>query len=311
MFKSNLFFLRRLFPLLFFLLILSCGKGKEEEILGSSSNPIKIYFTPSIDAGAIASNSAEFLKFLEEETKYYFKSGIPSSYITVVEALGSKRADVAVMNSFGYLLAHQKYGAEARITVIRNGHKFYKGQIIAHIDSGINKIEDIQGKRFAFTDSSSTSGYLFPMKILKEHGVEPGNTVFGMKHDNVVTMVYQRQVDAGATFHSPPDENGNIKDARSLVLTQFPDAAEKIKIIAVTEDIMNDPFVFRKDLPGEITEKVIAAILKFMDTEAGKKVFKTIYGVDGVVRSSDADYDGLRKMVEINKIDPAELLRKK
>jgi phosphonate transport system substrate-binding protein len=308
---SNSFLLRRLFPLFFILLILSCGKGKEEEILGSRSNPIKIYFTPSVDAGTITSNSSEFLRFLEEETGYYFKSGIPASYITVVEALGSQRADIAVMNSFGYLMAHQKFGAEAKITVIRNGEKFYRGQIIAHVDSGIEKIEDIAGKRFAFTDSSSTSGYLFPLKILKEHQTEPGNTVFAMKHDNVVTMVYQGQVDAGATFYSPPDENGNIRDARSLVSTQFPDVADKVKIIATTEEILNDPFVFRKGLPDEITEKVIAAIFKFLDTEAGKRVFKKIYGVDGIVKSSDADYDGLRKMVEINQIDPTELLQKK
>ena len=31
--------------------------------LGSKNNPVKIYFTPSVDADSIASNSKDFIKF--------------------------------------------------------------------------------------------------------------------------------------------------------------------------------------------------------------------------------------------------------
>lgn len=281
-------------------LFVSC---QNEDKLGTLNNPVKLYFTPSVDAETIASNSQEFIKFLEAETGLIFKTGIPTNYIAVVEAFGSKRADIAVMNSFGYILSHSKYGATAKLRVLRYGHDYYQGQIIAHVDSGINSVKDIQGKKFAFTDPSSTSGYMFPLKILKDNNVEVSNQTFGIKHDNVVTMVYQKQVDAGATYYSAPKMNDKgeiikIRDARARVKTQFPDVEDKVKIIQITEKIPNDPFVFRKDLDEEVTMKFIKAVKKFISTDAGRQAFKNIYSVEGIVDTTDADYDGLRSMIK-------------
>ena len=286
--------------------LVSCMK---EDVLGSKNNPVKLYFTPSVDSDTIASNSTDFLKFLEKETGLVFKTGIPTNYIAVVEAFGSKRADIGVMNSFGYIMANTKYGAEAKLRGIRYGHDYYQGQIIAHVDSGIKSISDLEGKKFAFTDPSSTSGYMFPLKIMKDAKVNPSNTTFAIKHDNVVTMVYQKQVDAGATYYSAPSSSGEIRDARSRVKTQFPDVEDKVKIITTTEKIPNDPFVFRKDLPKEITTKFIAALKKYIATEAGKTVFKNIYSVDGIIETSDADYDGLRGMIKSVNIDIEKQLK--
>ncbi|MDD0853114.1 phosphate/phosphite/phosphonate ABC transporter substrate-binding protein [Halobacteriovorax sp. GB3] len=285
----------------------SCQK---DEKLGSQGNPIKLYFTPSVDADTIASNSTEFLMFLEKETGYFFKSGIPTNYIAVVEAFGSERADIAVMNSFGYLMANEKYGAEAKLKVLRYGHDYYQGQIIAHVDSGINSVADLEGKKFAFTDPSSTSGYMFPLKILKDNEVKLGNQTFAIKHDNVVTMIYQKQVDAGATYYSAASETGEIRDARARVKTQFPDVEDKVKIITTTEKIPNDPFVFRKGLDKEVTTKFIAAVKKFIATKEGKDIFTNIYSVEGLVDTNDQEYDGLRGMIKALNLKTADLLKK-
>lgn len=280
-----------------------------DDKLGSKNNPVKLYFTPSVDSDTIASNSTDFLKFLEKETGLVFKTGIPTNYVAVVEAFGSKRADIGVMNSFGYIMANTKYGAQAKLRVIRYGHDYYQGQIIAHVDSGIKSIADLEGKKFAFTDPSSTSGYMFPLKIMKDAKVNPSNTTFAIKHDNVVTMVYQKQVDAGATYYSAPSSSGEIRDARSRVKTQFPDVESKVKIITTTEKIPNDPFVFRKDLPAEITTKFIAALKKYIATEAGKTVFRNIYSVDGIIETTDEDYNGLREMIKSVDIDLEKQLK--
>lgn len=292
-----------------FLLVLVLIFGCQNDApLGTKDNPVKLYFTPSVDADTIATNSRDFIDFLEKETGLIFKTGIPTNYVAVVEAFGSKRADIGVMNSFGYLMANSKYGAEAKLRVLRYGHDYYQGQILAHVDSGINEVKDLQGKKMAFVDPSSTSGYMFPLKIMKDAGIEPGNTTFANKHDNVVIMIYQKQVEAGATYYSAPSDDGKIRDARARVKTQFPDVEEKVKIITTTDKIPNDPFVFRKDLPQEITQKFIAAVKKFVSTEEGKANFKRIYSVEGVVDTSDKDYDSLRNMVKAINLDTASLV---
>ncbi|TDJ08659.1 MAG: phosphate/phosphite/phosphonate ABC transporter substrate-binding protein [Deltaproteobacteria bacterium] len=291
---------------IFLFLLSGCLKEKQ---LGSIENPIKLFFTPSINSGIITENSKVFLKYLEEETGLFFTTKVPTSYIAVVESFGSKRADIGIMNSFGYILANEKYGATAELKIIRYGVDFYRGQIVAHVNSGIKKIKDIQGKNFAFTDASSASGYMFPLKILMDNNVKPGNTVFAIKHDNVISMIYQGQVQAGSTFYSAPSADGTVNDARRLVLTQFPDVLEKIKIIAITDKIPNDPFVFRKDLPIDIKKKFKDALFKFLKSKKGQDIFFNIYNFKGVVPTVDSDYDNLRDVIKTIKMDLDGLIK--
>jgi len=279
-----------------------------EEKLGSRDNPVKIYFTPSVDQNTIATNSDHFLKFMEKETGLYFKSAVPASYVAVVEAFGSSRADIAVMNSFGYILANTRYGAEAKLKALRHGKDYYSGAIFVNNSANIKSLKDLNGKKFAFTDSSSTSGYLFPLKIMNDAKVKLGNTTFAIKHDNVITMVYQGQVDAGAAFYSDAFD-GKIKDARERVMTQFPDVEKKVSVLKITDKIPNDPFVFRKGMDKALTDKIIAGINKYLSTEEGKNTFKTIYAVDGVVPATNKDYDSLRKVLKATNTDAATLFK--
>lgn len=278
----------------------ACTKNSAE--LGTEKNPIKFHFVPSVDAKVIESNSKIFKDYLEKETGYKYEITIPQSYIAVVEAFGTKRADIAAINSFGYLLANQKYGTEARITVLRYGLSTYQSMFVAKADSKIKTIEDLKDKKVAFVDPASTSGYILPLKNLNDKNIKPKETVFALKHDNVISMVYQGQVDAGAAFYSPThkDDKGveQIEDARRLVKTQYPDVEKKIAIIGLSEAIPNDPFIFRKDLPEEMKNKIVDAMLKFVETDEGKAAFKAIYGVTGLKKATDADYEVSRAMLK-------------
>ncbi|MGZ3743550.1 MAG: phosphate/phosphite/phosphonate ABC transporter substrate-binding protein [Pseudobdellovibrionaceae bacterium] len=287
--------------------------GKKAE-LGTVDNPIKVHFVPSVDAKVIEDGSKLFKAFLEKTTPYKYEISMPQSFVAVVEAFGTKRADVAAINTFGYVLAHDKYGAEARMTVIRNGSSTYQSQFIAKADGPIKSIADLAGKKVAFVDPSSTSGYLLPLKTLKTKKIEPKETVFAMKHDSVVSMVYQGQVDGGATFYSAPskDEKGqeHLEDARRLVLTQYPDVEKKIKILELSEPIPNDPIIFRKDMPEEMKGKIVEAIFAFVATAEGKEAFNKIYGVTEFKKSTDADYEPVRKMLNDLGKNAADLMKK-
>jgi phosphonate transport system substrate-binding protein len=288
-----------LLPIIIFIIVITV-RQLDSGRLGTKSNPVKLYFTPSVDAKRISLNAQELLTFLEKETGYSFVTAFPSSYIAVVEAFGTNKADIASINTFSYLMAHDLYGAEARLRIVRDGGETsYSGQFITRTDSGIDSLPDINGKSFAYVDPSSTSGYILPKSILAKRGIKPSETVFGMRHDNVVTMVYQKQVAAGATYYAPPDHRtGRILDARMRVIQQFPDVAEKIKIIGFTDRIPNDPFVFRKDMPEKMKEKIIAALIKFVNTKEGQDILYEIYDIRGLIPTKDSDYDGLRKMMK-------------
>ena len=294
--------------------VLFSGCTKKAAELGTAENPVKLHFVPSVDAKVIEDNSKKFQEFLEKNTPYKYEVTIPQSFIAVVEAFGTKRADVAAINTRGYVIAHEKYGAEAKLTVVRNGSSTYQSQFIAKAGGPIKKLEDLAGKKVAFVEPASTSGYLLPLKTLKEKKIEPKETVFAGKHDNVVSMVYQGQVDAGATFYSPPskDDKGveKIEDARRLVLTQYPDVEKKVVIISLSEPITNDPIMFRKDMPEEMKNKIVEAMVAFVATPEGKEAFKAIYGVTEVKKATDADYEAVRVMIKSLEKETADLIQK-
>ena len=155
-------------------LIFSAACTRKKAELGTEDNPIKFFLVPSVDAKLLESSGEQIRIKLESLTPYKYKFAVPSSYVAVVEAFGTNRADVASINTFGYLMAHERYGVEARITFLRNELDTYQAQIIARADGSIHSIQDLNGKKFAYVDPSSTSGYLMPAKLFLDNKIKPG-----------------------------------------------------------------------------------------------------------------------------------------
>ncbi len=268
----------------------SCTQSKE---IGSAKNPLKFYLVPAQDMMTLQESGKILKKYLETELDMHVSVELPTSYIAVIEAFGSKRADAAILNTFGYILAHEKYGAVAKLRLVNRGRDEYYGQIIAHKD-GPKSIKELNNKKFAFVDPASTSGYLLPTRLFKQENIKLKEHVFAGHHDSVVMAVYQRKVDAGATFYTPPDEDGTPKDARWIVRAQYPDVFEKIKILKLTGPIPNDPLTLRKDLPEELKIKIVNALKKYIKTDEGKKVLMDMYHITDFKEANDKDYDTIR-----------------
>ena len=280
---------------------------------GSKANPIRLMLTPSTDAHAIVRDGDKLAQFLFEATGLHVEVSVPNYYITVVEAFGTGRADMAIMNTFSYLLAHAKYGAQASLRVTRrNGELSYRGEFIVRSDAGIDSLSQLAGKTMAYVDPSSTSGYIYPKEMLRRIGVKPREDMFANGHNQVVTKVYQGDVDAGAVYYSSPDTvTGEQLDARAKVLTEYPDVYEKVKVLALTDEVPNDPVVTRKGLPEDVRLQLIAALLKFQSTAEGKRALMTIASIEGFVPTTDAEYQGVRELVARYGVDVEGTLKKK
>ena len=303
----------------------ACGPAAP---VGAQERPFTMYFVPSVEADTIATNAEELREFVEEyvgealygdPSAFHVETAIPTSYVAVVEAFGTGRADFAALNTFSYILAKDVKGYDVRalVSIVRGeGERSYKGQVIVRADSGIETLADLDGKKFAFTDPASTAGYLLPSKLLRDNGIEPAETTFAMKHDNVVSQVYQGQVDAGATYYSPPhteERDGEtvevIRDARARVLTQYPDVAEKVRILGFTEETPNEPWVMRGDVyddptrQSELEVAVRDALLAFAVTPGGLEALDALYDVTGLVAVDDTVYEDIRRIVREQGLD--------
>ncbi len=275
--------------------LLNSGCTVSSEV-GTQKNPVKLFLIPGQDAQVLEDNGKKVTEFLQKKTHLFFDIKVPTSYIAVVEAFGSKKADVAIMNTFGYILAHEKYGAEAKLMGIHFGQRSYQGQIITR-KGHLKSFEDLNGKKFAYVDPASTSGFLMPTELMRKKNIKPKEFIFAGKHDTVVSMVYNKQVDAGATFYTPEKE-GKPQDARKLVLTQYPDVFEKIEILKLTDPIPNDPIVFRGELAPEIKNKIKEGLIEYLKTTEGQDTFMKLYNMNGVISVDDTHYDEIRNTLK-------------
>ncbi len=268
--------------------------------LGSSANPIKIYLTPTADSRFLEERFKGLKDYLEKNTGLKFSITVPKTNSETIESFGTNNVDVATMTTFAYGKAHDKFSAQARLTVIRQGSTTFQSEFITRAGSKIKKLEDIAGKKIAFVDTSSMSGYLLPMKTLKDKKITPQEIIFAQKHEQVVSLVYQGLVDVGATFYSPPskDEKNNVQleDARRLVRTQYPDVDKKVLVVSLTEPIPNEPIVFRKEIPEALKIQITNAFITFIGTADGKKAFHDVYGVSDFKSATDTDYLAVRMM---------------
>src|SRR3954447_9942193 len=140
--------------------------------LGSAATPLKMAFVPSADSQKVLGSGQPLSDLLTRFTGLTFQVSVPTSYAAVIEAMGANNVDVGWLAPFAYVLAKDKFGAEVILASVRGGSKTYTGQIITQADSGINDLAGLKGKKFAFVDPGSASGFLYPNALLAQNGID-------------------------------------------------------------------------------------------------------------------------------------------
>ncbi len=187
-------------PLLFLLLI-------------SLSNPAIVVADDSVRIGILASRGkdralAEWLpttEYLAGEIPNRNFSIVPLDFNEIDKAVATGKVDFFLANSGVYVDFEARYGA-GRIATMRKrnggrGNTFFSGVIFTRVDrEDINKIADLEGKRFAAVSQSSLGGYLAAWREMQAQGVTPERHTqlsFLNTHDATVRAVLDGVADAG------------------------------------------------------------------------------------------------------------------
>jgi phosphonate transport system substrate-binding protein len=273
--------------------LLTAGGQKEAE-LGTEENPIVWAFVPSGEMERVAAGAQAVADMLHDKTGYFFNTTVATEYAGVIEAMGSDppEAHMASLATFAYILAADRGIAEAALVSVRYGSPTYNGQLIAGVDSGINKVADLKGKTFARPDPLSTSGWIIPMLTMRAAGVNPDTDlkeiVDAGSHDAAVAAVYNGEVDAGACY----------VDARTRIEKDHPDVMEKVVVIGVTADIPNDGVQFIPSMDAEMRGKIVKALLDIVATDEGKEALNTAYQWNDLAEHDDTFYDIFRQVLQ-------------
>ncbi len=177
------------------------------------------------------------------------------SWEGLAKSLASGETDIALMGPWGYVLANHFADAQVVSTILYQGKPEYFAMIVTHPESGLQNIDDLvgakgRGRSFAFGDKGSTSGYLIPLHMFQQRGIDPEKhfgRVLYTKHQAIQTQVTAGQLDAGADYNrnrTAMIDQGLIKADRSKIIWES--APLPNDAVAVSAALFKDkPFVQR------------------------------------------------------------------
>lgn len=269
--------------------------GGSDDSGGDTPDKLIMGFVPSQDSENIASTVEPLADRLSEELDIEVEGRVMTNYNALVEALGANQVHIAFIPAFGYILASEQYDVDVILKSMRDGEGSYKAQYVVRADSGIESLEDLEGKVWAFADRTSTSGYLFPAKhLMDELGYDSAsdleNDFFGNLlevggHDTAALAVLDGDADVATTFD----------DIRDTLESDYPSIMDDLTIVDYTVPIPNDTITVPKDLDDELVEKIKEAFLGFNDDEEMIEVMNEVYNWDGIDEADNDEYEIVRE----------------
>lgn len=307
--------------------------------VGSPENPIKVLFVPSAEAEVIVTGGEIMKEALEAATGLSFEVSVPTSYAATIEEMcASPENTMGFIPGLGYALASQRCGVDVAFKAVRFGWSVYWAQFLVPRDSDVKTLADLDGLRWAYGDTGSTSGYMVPALMFDELGITPGDVVETGGHGQTALAVYNGEADFGTTYFSPPltpnfdwavgdpydipddivdtcapnedqskllcgtaDAQWRVLDARASARKDAPDIIQKVRILTVSDGIPNDTLSFGPDFPADVRAKIADALVAFAGTDAWNESIgnQDFYGWTGIDTATDSEYDDLRRIVDI------------
>ncbi|AVL70301.1 Phosphate-import protein phnD precursor [Oligella urethralis] len=215
-------------------------------------------YTPVEDPAVYAEVWKEFIDHLAAETGKKVQFFPVQSNAAQLEAMRAGRLHVAGFNTGSNPLAVNCAGFVPFAMMASNDDRYgYEMEILTYPGSGIEKVEDIRGKKLAFTSETSNSGYKAPSALLKqEFKMEAGKDfepVFSGKHDNSILGVANKDYPAAAIANS----------VLSRMLERDVVKADQLVSIYKSQSFPTTGYGYVYNLKPELAEKVKAAFFNF------------------------------------------------
>jgi len=211
------------------------------------------------------------------------------TYAEINEMVKKKEVDLAFVCSGPYTQGKKESGMEMLVVPVANGKTVYHSYIIANKNSTIRSLDDLRGKKFAFTDPQSNTGSLVPTYMLARKGETPKSFFrdffYSNSHDNSIRAVADGQAD-GAAVDSLIWEFINRVDPALTAKTRIVEKSPAYGIPPVVVSAGTDPAMKQQLKQIFLTlheDKSAAAMLAKLQ-------------IDRFVEGNDAMYDTVRQM---------------
>ncbi|HEY6010081.1 MAG TPA: phosphate/phosphite/phosphonate ABC transporter substrate-binding protein [Nitrospirota bacterium] len=258
----------------------------------NASAEIKLGILPRLSAVELHGMFSPLAEYLSKETGEKVTLVIPKDFDAFKAAVKAGQVDLGFANSIIYVQLKKDANIDPlAVSAEKKAGTKFRGIIIARKDSGIDKVQDLKGKKLIFVEADSAAGYVFQMLLLSKAGLDVhkdfSTLPFAKKHDNVTMAVFNKAADAGGIRE---DDLDKMKDKVDL---------SQLKIVAYTDYFPNWPLFASSKMNKAVAAKVQAALLKLKPNDADSEKILSAAKLAGFARITDKDYDQLRQAAKL------------
>ena len=263
---------------------------KEEKVL-------KLGVVPSSNSEKLVDDLSPFAKALGDKLGMKVEVFTASSYIGVIEGIGSGSVDFGLVPPFSAVLSNKQSNTK-NLLVGRStsGTPGYFAEVFVRKDSNIKSLADLKGKKIAFVDPSSASGYIYAGAMLKDAGIDLDKDIkyqFSGGHDKSLQLLLNKDVDAVASY-----ENVIRKYTK-----EFPTLKEDVTPIAKSELIPGVTVVASNNLDEETQKKIKQALLDIQNDKETIQILTNLFSITGFEEPNNDAYKAIVRISEKMNID--------
>jgi phosphonate transport system substrate-binding protein len=180
--------------------------------------------------------------------------------------------DGAFFGVFTSALAMGQLDAEPLVHPVNlDGSSTVQSYIFVRKDSNISRVGEMKGKRMAFVDKATVTGYLYAFSFFREQGAEDLQTYF-----REVSFTGSH----GSAIYSVLDRRADIGTAKSKIFDRLvkkePGIKEELVIIARSPELPDTTLFLRKDFSRDRRFQIREALLGMDKDAEGLEVLKRL-----------------------------------
>ncbi|MBI5074223.1 MAG: phosphate/phosphite/phosphonate ABC transporter substrate-binding protein [Nitrospirae bacterium] len=289
--------------MLFILMAASCKRSDEKVVTVNLAEkmetpagtkplngaPLKIAIAAVISPRETAAYYDQMMQYVSSKMGKPVEIIQKKTYQEVNDLLEKKEIAIAFVCAGPYVSGKKKFGMELLVAPMLYGKPFYQAYFIVQKGSPISSLEDLRGKRFAFTDPNSNTGTLVPTYTLSAIGEKPESffksVIYTYSHDNSIRAVSKGIIEGASV-------DGLIWD---FYYDKKPELVKNTKIIYKSPLYGIPPVVVHPDTSASIKQTLKKIFLEMHTDPGGKKILDELK-IEKFIVPEDASYDSVRKM---------------
>lgn len=225
---------------------------------------------------------------LSRELGETVKLVVSKDYSQFWQRVQNKEFDIAHMTQYQYIMSHEGQGYNAIVANEEFGEKTLSSALFVNSDSEIKTVADLKGKTILLGGGKTEmGGYIGPMSILKENGIENDVAIkYAKSCPNAIMALAKQKVDCSGTGAIVLDVMSGKKKIDK----------EKIRVLAQSKQFVQMPWAVKGEMVTEKQRKIQQIMVTLKEDPAGQKILQAAKVTD-FFPVHDGSYAGTRALI--------------